>query len=278
MSYNIGKLIRRVPVYILLWSCLILFVGPFLWIVSTSLKQDSQLFTDPLNLLPHPLVWSNYPDAIERSSFWNLLKNTIVVTFFTTLGVVVTCPLVAYSLAKLRWKGRSVLFAVTVSVMMVPTQVTMIPEFILFHKLGWIGTILPIIIQPVFGVPVYIFMLRQFFLGLPTELQEAARIDGASELRIYAQIMLPAALPAVLSAGLFQFMGSWNDFLGPLLYLNDPAQYTLSLGLQQFQSDETMEWSLLMAASICMTLPLVVLYFLLQKTFIQGITFTGIKG
>lgn len=278
MSHNIGKLIRRVPVYILLWSCLIVFIGPFLWIVSTSFKQDSQLFTDPLNLLPHPLVWSNYPDAIERSSFWNLLKNTIVVTFFTTLGVVVTCPLVAYSLAKLRWKGRSVLFAVTVSVMMVPTQVTMIPEFILFHKLGWIGTILPIIIQPVFGVPVYIFMLRQFFLGLPTELQEAARIDGASELRIYAQIMLPAALPAVLSAGLFQFMGSWNDFLGPLLYLNDPAQYTLSLGLQQFQSDETMEWSLLMAASICMTLPLVVLYFLLQKTFIQGITFTGIKG
>lgn len=278
MSHNIGKLIRRVPVYILLGSCLILFIGPFLWIVSTSFKQDSQLFTDPLSLLPHPLVWSNYPDAIERSSFWNLLKNTVVVTFFTTLGVVVTCPLVAYSLAKLRWKGRSVLFAVTISVMMVPTQVTMIPEFILFHKLGWIGTILPIIIQPVFGVPVYIFMLRQFFLGLPTELQEAARIDGASELRIYAQIMLRAALPAVLSAGLFQFMSSWNDFLGPLLYLNDPAQYTLSLGLQQFQSDETMEWSLLMAASICMTLPLVVLYFLLQKTFIQGITFTGIKG
>jgi multiple sugar transport system permease protein len=167
---------------------------------------------------------------------------------------------------------------VTIAVMMIPGQVTMIPLFILFEKLGWVGSPLPLIVPVFFGVPFYIFLLRQFFLGLPDTLMDAARIDGAGEFRIYWQIMLPLAKPAVLAVGLFQFMGSWTDFLGPLLYLTDETSYTLSLGLQQFQSQRGTEWGLMMAVSTLMTLPIIILFFFLQKTFIKGITFSGIKG
>lgn len=154
----------------------------------------------------------------------------------------------------------------------------MIPLFIMFEKFGWVGTPLPLIIPSFFGVPLYIFLLRQFFLGLPTELLDSAGIDGAGEFRIYWQIMLPLAKPAVLAVGLFQFMASWRDYIGPLLYLTEPGSYTLSLGLQQFHNLRGAEWGLMMAVATMMTLPVVVLFFFLQKTFIRGITFTGIKG
>jgi multiple sugar transport system permease protein len=170
------------------------------------------------------------------------------------------------------------LFFITIAVMMIPGQVTMIPLFLLFERLNWIGTALPLTVPAFFGVPFYIFLLRQFFLGLPNELKDAARIDGAGEFRIYWQIMLPLAKSAALAVGLFQFMASWTDFMGPLLYLTDQQSYTLSLGLQQFQSQKGTEWGLMMAVSTMMTAPIIVLFFFLQKTFIQGITFSGIKG
>lgn len=256
----------------------ILFLVPFFWMLSTSLKDQTQIFSFPPEWIPAPFKWSNYQEAVDYIPFFSYLKNTVVITVFSTIGAVITCPLVAYGFAKLKFKGSNALFIVTIAVMMIPGQVTMIPLFILFEKLGWVGSPLPLIIPVFFGVPFYIFLLRQFFLGLPDTLMDAARIDGAGEFRIYWQIMLPLAKPAVLAVGLFQFMGSWTDFLGPLLYLTDETSYTLSLGLQQFQSQRGTEWGLMMAVSTLMTLPIIVLFFFLQKTFIKGITFSGIKG
>lgn len=274
MKNKVKKVLTHVV--LLLASCF--FIIPFVWLLSTSLKPPTQIFTWPPEWIPKPFTWSNYIDAVEYIPFFTYLKNTVVITVLSTVGAMLSCPLVAYSFAKLRWKGRNVLFAITIAVMMIPTQVTMIPLFIMFEKFGWVGTPLPLIVPAFFGIPLFIFLLRQFFLGLPGELQDSARIDGAGEFRIYWQIMLPLAKPAVLAVGLFQFMNSWTDFIGPLLYLTEPQSYTLSLGLQQFHNLRGAEWGLMMAVATMMTLPVVVLFFLLQKTFIRGITFTGIKG
>ncbi|MEC0227576.1 carbohydrate ABC transporter permease [Paenibacillus alba] len=278
MNPLVVKKINRTLAHLCLIIASFFFIIPFIWLVSTSLKPLTQIFTFPPEWIPHPFQWSNYARAVEYIPFWTYLRNTAVITIGSTLGVIISCPLVAYSFAKLEWRGRGVLFFVTLAVMMIPGQVTMIPLFLLFTKIGWVGTSLPLIVPQFFGVPFYIFLLRQFFLGLPDALREAARIDGASEFRIYLQIMFPLAKSAVLAVALFQFMGSWTDFIGPLLYLTNEPSYTVSLGLQQFQSQKGSEWGLLMAVSTLMTLPVIVLFFFLQKTFINGITFSGIKG
>jgi multiple sugar transport system permease protein len=272
------KRINRALAYVCLIVASAFFIIPFIWLLSTSLKPLTQIFTFPPEWIPRPILWSNYSRAVEYIPFWTYLKNTAVITIVSTLGVIISCPLVAYSFAKLEYRGRGILFFVTLAVMMIPGQVTMIPLFLLFTKLGWVGTPLPLIVPQFFGVPIYIFLLRQFFMGLPDALREAARLDGASEFRIYLQIMFPLAKSAVLAVALFQFMGSWTDFMGPLLYLTNEPSYTVSLGLQQFQSQKGSEWGLLMAVSTLMTLPIIVLFFFLQKTFISGITFSGIKG
>jgi multiple sugar transport system permease protein len=232
MKNKVKKVLTHVV--LLLASCF--FIIPFVWLLSTSLKPPTQIFTWPPEWIPKPFTWSNYIDAVAYIPFFTYLKNTVVITVLSTVGAMLSCPLVAYSFAKLRWKGRNVLFAITIAVMMIPTQVTMIPLFIMFEKFGWVGTPLPLIVPAFFGIPLFIFLLRQFFLGLPGELLDSARIDGAGEFRIYWQIMLPLAKPAVLAVGLFQFMNSWTDFIGPLLYLTEPQSYTLSLGLQQFHN------------------------------------------
>ena len=255
----------------------VFFLVPFIWMVSTSLKPVTQIFTYPPEFIPNPFQWSNYIEATEYIPFFSYLSNTTIITVLSTIGVVLSCPLVAYSFAKLEWKGRNTMFIVTIAVMMIPMQVTMIPLFLLFNKIGWVGTPLPLIVPAFFGVPFSIFLMRQFFMGLPNTLRDAAKIDGASEFRIYWQIMLPLAKPAVLAVGLFQFMNVWTDFIGPLLYLTNESQYTLSLGLQQFQSQKGTEWGLMMAVSTMMTVPIIVLFFFMQRTFIQGITFSGIK-
>lgn len=277
MEARVKKRVRLTTTHILLILASILFLLPFLWMVSTSLKPITQVFTFPPEWIPKPFQWENYKNAMEYIPFYTYLKNTALITIFSTIGVIISCPLIAYSFAKLEWKGRNVIFVITIAVMMIPGQVTMIPLFLLFNKIGWVGTALPLIVPAFFGVPFYIFLLRQFFKGLPDTLRDAAKIDGAGEFRIYWQIMVPLAKPAILAVGLFQFMASWTDFLGPLLYLTDEAQYTLSLGLQQFQSQQGTEWGLMMAVATMMTIPIIILFFLLQKTFIQGITFSGIK-
>ncbi|GIN71412.1 sugar ABC transporter permease [Bacillus sp. J14TS2] len=277
MQPIVKKRIQYSLAHLILIMASIFFIIPFIWLMSTSLKPLTQIFTFPPEWIPRPFRFQNYLDAMSYIPFFTYLKNTVVITVFSTIGILISCPLVAYSFAKLRWKGRNVLFILTIAVMMIPGQVTMIPLFLIFNKIGWVGTPLPLIVPAFFGAPFYIFLLRQFFLGLPDTLRDSAKIDGASEFRIYLQIMLPLARPALLAVGLFQFMGSWTDFLGPLLYLTDEMQYTLSLGLQQFQNQMGTEWGLMMAVSTMMTLPIIVMFFFMQKTFIQGITFSGIK-
>ncbi|TSB45764.1 carbohydrate ABC transporter permease [Alkalicoccobacillus porphyridii] len=278
MSALAKKRMQSIYAHSVLIFASILFLIPFIWMVSTSLKPLTQVFTIPPEFLPEPIQWQNYVEATEYIPFWQYTFNTAIITIMSTIGVVISCPLVAYSFAKLKWRGRNTLFVITIGVMMIPAQVTMIPLFLLFNELGWVGTNLPLIVPAFFGVPFSIFLLRQFFKGLPDTLREAAKIDGASEWRIYWQIMFPLAKPAVLAIALFQFMASWTDFLGPLIYLTNEASYTLSLGLQQFQNQQGSQWHMMMAVSTMMTLPIIILFFFMQKTFIRGITFTGIKG
>jgi len=272
------NILHSILVHVLLVLVGVTFFLPFYWLLSTSLKNDTQLFQFPPVWFPWPLKWDNYPTALSYIPFLTYVKNTLIISFLTVLGTVVSCSLVAYSFARIPWKGRNFFFLVLLSTMMIPYQVTLIPVLIIFKHLGWVGTIKPLVVPAFFGSAFYVFLLRQFFMSIPKELSDAARIDGCSEFGIYWRIMLPLSRPAMATVILFTFIGSWNDFLGPLIYLSDESQYTLSLGLQQFLSQHGAEWSLLMAASTVMILPIVVLFFFTQRTFIQGIALTGIKG
>lgn len=275
---KLNKLFRTIFIHLVLIGVGISFLLPFYWLISTSLKSDTQLFQIPPVWIPSPAQWSNYPIALSYIPFLTYLKNTLVICFFSVLGTVISCSLVGYSFSRISWQGRNILFIILLSTLMLPFQVTMIPVLIIFKTLGWVGTFKPLIVPSFFGSAFFIFLLRQFFMTIPYELSDAAKIDGCSEFGIYSRIILPLAKPALATVMLFTFIGAWNDFLGPLIYLSQESQYTLSLGLQAFISQHGAEWSLLMAASTIMIMPIVVLFFFTQKTFIQGIALTGLKG
>jgi multiple sugar transport system permease protein len=270
---------------VLLLLC-IPFIMPLVWMTSTSLKTDDQIYAREgrdsavslQSLIPNPVHWRNYSDAVQTVPVGTYLRNTIFLCAANVVGAVLASAVVAYGFARLRFRGREVLFMIMISTMALPGQVTMIPVFALFRMLGWYGTFLPLIVPLCFGNPFYIFLMRQFFRTIPEELAEAARIDGASEWRIFWQIMLPLAKPAMATCALFQFLFTWNDFFGPLLYINDPTKYTLAYGLQQFMSSYGGEWAQLMAGACIFTIPVIVLFFLAQRTFIQGIATTGGKA
>ncbi len=255
----------------------VLFFFPFAWLVLTSLKSVQEIFLFPPTILPQKVVWSNYAKAVTAIPFLQYFENTMTITIGKIVGSVLSCSLVAYGFSRIEWPGRETVFVLVLATMMLPFQVTMIPLYIIFDRIHWIGTYYPLIIPSWFASAYFVFMLRQFFRTIPTELSEAARIDGCSEPRIYWQIILPLAQPALATLVLFQFMWTWNDFFGPLLYLNDPRNWTLALGLLQFRSSHAVAWEQLMAASTLVTLPSVIIYFFGQKTFIQGITTTGFK-
>jgi multiple sugar transport system permease protein len=272
------KLLKKLLIHLVLIGVGISFLLPFYWLISTSLKSDTQLFQMPPAWIPSPAQWKNYPEALSYIPFLTYLKNTLFICAMTVLGTVISCSLVGYSFSRIRWRGRNILFIILLSTMMLPFQVTMIPVLIIFKTLGWVGSFKPLIVPSFLGSAFFIFLLRQFFMTIPYELSDAAKIDGCSEFGIYSRIILPLAKPALATVVLFTFIGAWNDFLGPLIYLSQESQYTLSLGLQAFISQHGAEWSLLMAASTVMIMPIVVLFFFTQKTFIQGITLTGLKG
>lgn len=237
-------------VYVALIVLGVAFILPFFWLVSTSLKPDDQLFRFPPIWIPNPIKWSNYPEALNYIPFGLYLANTLTIAIPATIGAVLSSSLVAYGFSRIKWPGRDVVFFILVSTMMLPYQVTMIPLFLVFRNLGWVGTFKPLIIPGFLGAPFFIFLLRQFYMTLPMELSDAARIDGCSEFGIYTRIVLPLSKPALATVGLFSFMAHWNDFLAPLIYLEDDAKYTLALGLQQFQRQFGMEWGMLMATSV----------------------------
>jgi len=258
----------------------LVFLLPLLWMVSTSLKPKDQIFVYPLIWLPNPPQWDNYAEALNNPSFkyFLFLKNSLIYAVMSTIGTVISCAFVAYAFARLRWWGRDFWFVITLSTMMIPYPVTLIPLFLIFRDLGWIGTFKPLIVPSFLGTPFFIFLLRQFFLTIPMDLSDAARIDGARELGIFWYIILPLTRPALITVALFSFLGAWNDFLGPLIYLNDGNKYTLAVGLAAFRGQYRTQWDLMMAASTVVTAPIVVLFFFAQKHFIQGITLTGMKG
>ncbi|MGC9040302.1 MAG: carbohydrate ABC transporter permease [Roseiflexus sp.] len=269
---------QRAAAYLVLTLLGIVFTIPFLWLLSTSLKSPAQLFRLPPEWIPDPFAWENYPKALTAIPFFRYLGNTLYIALFNVVASVVSCSLVAYGFARIQWPGRNVLFLALVSTLMIPFPVTLIPTFLIFRDLGWINTPHPLTIPALTGNAFFIFLLRQFYMTIPEELSAAARIDGASEFQIYWRIILPLARPALAVVALFTFMWNWNDFLGPLVYLSNHDQYTLAIGLYGFLSRSGSAWGPLMAAATMMIIPIIVLFFLTQRTFIQGITLTGIKG
>ena len=262
------------------------YLLPFIWMLSTSLKRVDQTSTDPPQIIPHPFVPGNFWSVINSKTahFPLYTRNTLVIAALTVAGTTLSSAVVAYGFAKIRFKGRGFLFAMMLSTMMIPFPVLMLPLFIVFRFIGdhtpiqMLGTFKPLWLPAWFGSAFSIFLLRQFFMTIPDDIGEAARIDGCSEWGIFWRIMLPLSRPALSVVALFSFMWAWNNFLGPLLFLQRPEQYTLALGLQAFQSAQGgTDWNLLMAASLLVMLPVLILFFLAQKTFIRGIATTGLK-
>lgn len=277
-SWSFRQAIGRIAAHLILLTVGLMFFLPFFWLISTSLKELNQIFKMPPVWLPDPVRWQNYPEALSYFPFLRQLSNTLVIAISNVVLTLISSTLVAYSFSRLRWFGRDLFFFLMLSTMMLPYQVTMVPLFIIFRNLGWVNTMLPLIVPHAFGVPFYIFLLRQFFMSLPRDLDDAATIDGCSELGVLTYIILPLSKAALATVALFQFLGSWNDFLGPLIYLNDPSKYTLSLGIQVFVSTTGVHWGWMMAVTTVLTVPVVILFFFTQRTFIQGIALTGVKG
>lgn len=268
---------KKISSYVILIVIGLFFIFPFIWLLDTSLKSDVQIFKYPPEWIPRPILFSNYTKALTTIPFMHYVWNTVKIVVFAVIGNVISAPVIGYAFSKLHWKGRDKVFILVLATMMLPFQITMIPLYSVYVKLGWINTILPLVAPDFFGKAFFIFLMRQFFKTIPDDLSEAARIDGASELRIFLQVILPLAKPAVTTVGLFAFIWSWTDFMGPLIYLTDSSKWTISIGLSQFTSSHGLDWSLLMAGSAMFMLPMAILFFLMQKVFVEGITMSGLK-
>jgi multiple sugar transport system permease protein len=268
----------RTAAFLIVFTSAVAFVFPVYWMVITSLKSVPEVFHLPPVWWPADLRWDNYPDALSTFSFVLYATNTLRIALPVVVGTTLSSALVAYGFSRLQWRGREVVFYLVLATLMIPNWVTLVPLYILFNRLGWVDTYRPLILPSWFGDAFSIFLLRQFFLRQPQELIDAARIDGASHLRIFAQIIVPLARPALAVVALFAFINAWTDFFNPLIYLTNPDKYTLQLGLFNFFSQHFVNWPGFMAASVVVLLPVAILFFLTQKTFIEGITFTGLRG
>lgn len=254
------------------------FLMPLYWLISSSLKTDAQIHAWPPVWIPNPVTTANYEKGLQAIPFFRMLVNTLVIAVLSVMGTLISCSLVAYSLTAWRWKGRDAVFYILLATMMLPGQVTMVPLFVLYAKMGWVDTFLPLTVPHFFGGAFAIFLMRQFFLGIPRDLSEAARIDGCGPWGVYQRIVMPLSKPVLATVALFTFLAAWNDYLGPLIYLASPENFTLSLGLATFNSQYGSFPGQLMAVTTVMTLPILVLFFLTQRTFIEGMTSSGIKG
>lgn len=282
---SLGRIMADVLKYAVLLVLSFSFILPLIWMFVSAIKTDSQVYTIPPIWLPSPALWENFWNAWTTYNFNLFAYNTLVrLAIPTTIGVTISSAFVAYGFSRIRWKGRDQLFFICLATMMVPYAVTMVPLFIIFRNLGWVNTFLPLVVPAFFGSPYFIFMLRQFFMTIPVDLSEAARIDGANELQIMWRIILPLTKSALIVVALFQFMNAWNDYLGPLIYLRRTEQFVLALGLANLRATiagtgaAPLAYPYLMAVSTIVTAPILIAFFLAQRTFIEGISLTGIKG
>jgi len=268
--------------YLIMVVMSLVFMTPLLWLLSSSLQSLNGVFSVPFKWIPERLHWENYREAMIILPFARYLGNTLFITTIVLLATLFTSSLVAFGFSRLRFYGRNTLFSLCLATMLLPGQVTMIPLYILFARLGWVDTLLPLIVPAFFGSPFYIFLLRQFFLTIPIEYDEAARMDGAGPWRIYWNIILPQAKPALATVAVFCFVGVWNDFFNPLIYINSFEKATLTLGLNflktQIIGSGVTQWHLLMAASVLVLIPNVVIFFLSQRQFIKGVNVGGLRG
>jgi multiple sugar transport system permease protein len=263
---------------LLLFVLASLFAAPLGWMVLSSLKSPVQLAENPYAILPKSWQWSNYPQALAAMPYLRYLSNSVVLCAGSVIGSTLSCSLAAYGFARLKWRGRDLLFGLLITTLLLPWHVTMIPRFLLIRELGLYNSLAALIAPTFLGDAFFIFLLRQFYLTIPEELSEAGRLDGLSEWGIYWNLILPLSRPALVTVAVFQTVSAWNNFSGPLLYLSDPQRFPLAYGLEQFVSSYADQTHLLLAAAVLFTLPMLLLFLVAQRTFVRGISTTGIKG
>lgn len=272
---SVNRQTKKIVSYLLMMAIGIVLITPLLWMVFTSLKPMEEIVRYPPTFFPEKIVWQNYLDTITAFPFWRYARNTLLITVLVVFGNVLSNSFIAYGFAKLDFPGKKLMFALVLSTMMIPGFVTMIPQYVLFSKIGWVGTYLPLIVPSFFGNAFNIFLMRQFYLSINDELIEAAEIDGANHFYIWNRLMLPLTKPALITIAINSFNAAWNDFLGPLLYIQDQEKYTLQIGLQVFQNQATTQWNYLMAGATLVLIPTILMFFFAQRYFIEGMDLTG---
>jgi multiple sugar transport system permease protein len=273
-----NKVIRRLVSHLILLVGCVVMAMPFIWMFLSSLKTDMEIFVFPPRLLPETVHWDNYLAVMESMPFGWFIFNSFKISLLAMIGQLLSCSLAAYAFARIKFPGRETVFVIWLACLMIPYQVNLIPQYVLFRSFGWLDTHFPLIVPNFFGGVFGTFLLRQFFLTLPSELEDAARIDGCSRFGIYWRIFLPLSKPALATLGVFVFMSNWNNLLGPVVYLSSYEKMTLTVGLAFFRGQYTTEWALLMAGAVISVIPIMVIYAAAQQYFVQGVVMSGIKG
>lgn len=273
-------IIKRIGLYFLLATIALLMVGPFLWMLATSLKSPGEMFAFPLRLVPHAASAESYNEVVRRMPFLLFVFNSFKIASLATVGQILSCSLAAYAFARMKFKAKEFIYFVLLATMMIPSQVTMIPVFLIMKFLGWIDTHYALFVPAFFGGAFGTFLLRQFFSTIPQDLEDAARIDGCGRFRLYWQIFMPLSKPAIATLAIFSFMGYWNDLLNPVIYLSSLEKMTLTVGLATLQGAQgtMLRYNVVMAGAVISVLPILALYIAAQKWFVRGITMTGLKG
>ncbi|MDQ3657023.1 MAG: carbohydrate ABC transporter permease [Chloroflexota bacterium] len=270
---------RWITIAILTIGAIVIMI-PFYWMIATSLKAQGNIYLYPPQWIPDPVQWSNFQEVWDAVPFATFAKNTAVIVTLVMIGTLLSCSFSAYGFARLRAPGRDVIFLIVLATMMLPSAVTLVPTYIAFNQLGWTNSILPLVVPSFFGAPFYIFLLRQFYLSIPKEIEESGRIDGASSFRIWWDLMLPLTKPALATVAVFTFFTTYNDFFGPLIYLNSQSKHTIAVGLSYFTGSQNVgpQMHLLMAMTLMATIPSLIVFILAQRYFVQSIVTTGLKG
>lgn len=275
---KVKKEIKRILFFAMVLVLTIIFISPFLVMFLTAFKTNSDAFTIPVKLLPRQWITENFPAAFAAIPYFKYMGNTITITALSVIGQILVTPLVAYSLSKIKWKGADIISGLVMATMMIPITVTMVPLYKIYSKLGLTNTYIPLILPAFFGKAFYIVIVRQFFNGIPDSLIEAAKIDGASHFTCYWKISMPLCKPVLTTIGIYSFLDAWSDYLYPLIFITKPERYTLSLGLQQYMSEYSVDWARLMAAALVFVLPVIICFAVFQRNFVEGIATSGLKA